>query len=170
MAHFPLLLRILFSGCYKRVDELPQKLIRRNAPYDQTCSKVSTRSVYPYARETFAKKATARRTHTHTDRLFKITFLDVLWIVHPKSGLIENSISSYDANTSMGHGSKTDESCRCSPSEQTAGIVRAKEIIALWCRQKSPLPKQKKSPLVSSGTLFVWVHFRAEFFSKQRFW
>ena len=61
-------------------------------------------------------------------------------VVHPKSGLIENSISLIDANTSMGHGSKTDESCRCSPSEQTAGIVRAKETIVLWCRQKSPPP------------------------------
>jgi len=88
----------------------------------------------------FAKKATARRTHTytHTNRLFKITFLDVLLIVHPKSGLIENSISLYDANTSMGHGSKTNESCRSSPSEQIAGIVRAEETIVLSCRQKSP--------------------------------
>ena len=80
MAHFPLLLRILFSGCHERVDESPQKLIRRNAPYDRTCSKVSTRSVYLYARESSPKKL-QQDGHTHTNTLFKITFLDVLLIV-----------------------------------------------------------------------------------------
>ena len=57
--------------------------------------KVSTRSVYPYARESSREKRQQgreadRQTHTHADELS--TFLDVLWVVHPKSGLISNSI------------------------------------------------------------------------------
>ena len=105
-------------------------------------------------------------TNTHKDGFFKITFLDVLLIIHPKSGLIENSIYLYDANTSMGHGSKTDKSCRCSPSEQTAGIVRVKETIVLWWRQKSPPPNHH----LSFAWVRCWVHYRAEFSSEQRFW
>ena len=95
--------------------------------------KVSTRSVYPYARESLRDKLqqdrqtdrytdrqsdrqtdrqtdtytdkhtdrqTDRQTHTHTlthsltDGLSNATFLDVLKVVpvHPKSGLISNSI------------------------------------------------------------------------------
>ena len=42
---------------YKRVDESPQKLLQRNAPYvTEHALKVSTRSVYPYARESLREK------------------------------------------------------------------------------------------------------------------
>jgi len=64
----------------------------------------------------------------------------------------------------MGHGSKTDESCRCSPSEQTAGIVRTKETIVLWCRQKSPPPSTITSRFlrcaVCLGALSGRIFFR----------
>jgi len=48
--------------------------------------KVSTRSIYPYARESLREKLqqdgqTGRQTHTHTDGLSKTTFLDVLKVV-----------------------------------------------------------------------------------------
>jgi len=67
--------------------------------------KVSTRSVHPCAREISREKRqqdrrsdwqtdkhTDRQTHRHTDGLSRTTFLDVLRVVHPKSGLISKSI------------------------------------------------------------------------------
>ena len=53
--------------------------------------KVSTLSVYPCARESLRKRIQQdRETHTHSHRLSKTTFLDVLKVVHPKSGLISS--------------------------------------------------------------------------------
>jgi len=63
--------------------------------------KVSTRSINPYARESWREKRqqgrqtdgrTDRRTSRHTDRLSKTTFLEVLGVVHAKSGHISKSI------------------------------------------------------------------------------
>jgi len=120
-------------------------------------------------KKSYSKTDGHTNTHTHTDGLFKITFLDGLLIVHPKPGLIENSISLYyDANTSMGHGSTTDKSCRCSPSEQTAGIVWAKETKVLYGAGKRAPPPQP-SPLVCSGALFVWVTFGPNFLQNNGF-
>jgi len=123
-------------------------------------------------KKSYSKTDGHTNTHTHTDGLFKITFLDVLLIVHvhPKSGLIENFIYLYDTNTSMGHGNKTDKSCRCSPSEQTAGIVRAKETIVLWCRQKSPpLPPNHHLSFAPVRCLFGCT-FGPNFFQNNGFW
>ena len=78
-------------------------------PYTtEHATKISTRSVNPYARESSRKKHSKmdRLTDRHTDGLSKTTFLDVLKVVNPKSGLISNSISLHDAKTSMSHGSK----------------------------------------------------------------
>jgi len=66
--------------------------------------KVSTRSVNPYTRESSREKRqqdrrSDRQTHRHTDGLSKTTFLDVLRVLHPKSGLISKSIFLHDANT-----------------------------------------------------------------------
>ena len=44
---------------------------------------------------------TDSKTDRHTDGLSKTTFLDVLGVVHPKSGLISMSIFLHDANTSI---------------------------------------------------------------------
>ena len=98
-----------FTGLsYKRVDESAQKLIRRNALYiTKHTLKVLTRSVYPYARESSPKK---QQTDIQTNRFSKITFLDVLMVVHPQFGLISNLIFLRDANASTarstGHRSK----------------------------------------------------------------
>jgi len=75
--------------------------------------KVSTRSVYPYARESLRMlvqdrqagrqtyRHSDRQTNRHTDGLSKTTFLDVLKVVHPKfTALISNSFF-HDANTSI---------------------------------------------------------------------
>jgi len=64
--------------------------------------KVSSRSVYSYARDSSPEKRQQdRRSDRHTDGLSKTTFLDVLRVVHPKSGLISKSIFLHDANTSI---------------------------------------------------------------------
>ena len=41
------------------------------------------------------------QTDRHTDGLSKTTFLDVLGVVHPKSGLISKSIFLHDASTTI---------------------------------------------------------------------
>jgi len=51
--------------------------------------RVSNRPVNPYAPESVPQKLQQDR---HTDGLSKTTFLDVLTVVHPKSGLISKSI------------------------------------------------------------------------------
>jgi len=64
----------------------------------QHAPKVLTRSVYPCARESLRERLQQDR---HTDRLSKTTFLDVLKVIHPKSGVILNSIFLHDVNTSI---------------------------------------------------------------------
>ena len=54
-------------------------------------SKVSTRSVYTLTPVGVCGKCYSK-TDRHTDELSKTTFLAVLGVVHPKSGLISKSI------------------------------------------------------------------------------
>jgi len=63
-----------------------KKMIRRDAPHSYV-PKASTRSVNLWE---FTENATARQTARWI--VHKTTFLDVLMVIHPKPGLISNSI------------------------------------------------------------------------------